>query len=267
MAYTLLRAVALLCLLGGAASAQTYHDSGGSPVPGMVPVAPGVGPWFTSSNPGLVGSVLGAFQAGSLVDVGNIGSMTPYQGSGTPNVINLLGGIEADARGVTTQYSNIAVASITRGVAGVTYTAKTGWNNSGAATFFTFTGVCRAAGGLVSIPEIDIWSSANPGTSLQGVLYLFDAAIGTVIADNATFSIHAADFANVTGNMAGFAFTLSNNQASGAANSSASITTGNYHASCVSGLTSIYGMVEVVNTYTAAGTEVLTVQLHSIGLN
>ena len=42
------------------AQAQTYLDSGGTVVPGVVPIQPGVGPLFTSANPG---KISGSFSA------------------------------------------------------------------------------------------------------------------------------------------------------------------------------------------------------------
>ena len=86
-------------------------------VPGYLTMTPQpncpLGPCFVGASPatplpvtsgggpggGSVTAAAGAYATGSIVDLGSYGSMTPYQGSGTPNVINLLGGIEADARG------------------------------------------------------------------------------------------------------------------------------------------------------------------------
>ena len=41
-------------LFGVPACAQTYQDSGGTYVPGVVPIQPGVGPLFTNTNPGKI---------------------------------------------------------------------------------------------------------------------------------------------------------------------------------------------------------------------
>jgi hypothetical protein len=57
---SLLLAAALAVLFGCAAEAQTYQDSGGTIVPGFVPIQPGVGPLFTGSNPG---HITGSFSA------------------------------------------------------------------------------------------------------------------------------------------------------------------------------------------------------------
>lgn len=164
--------------------------------------------------------------------------------------------------------SNIASSSITRRTGTDQYTANTGWNTAtSGSSYGTITGVCRTAGGQVLIPQIDIYSSANPATKLQGVLWLFSSTVGTPVNDNATFNIAAADFANLTGNQQGFAFTLTSTQASGAANSAISLTGTTYHARCATANTSMYYLMQVVNTYTPASAEVLTIKLHTIATN
>ena len=45
---------ASLFLLSAAAHAQSYQDSGGTYVRGIVPISPGAGPLFTPKNPGVV---------------------------------------------------------------------------------------------------------------------------------------------------------------------------------------------------------------------
>lgn len=159
-----------------------------------------------------------------------------------------------------------STASITRVANTTTYTPNTGWNN-GTPTFFSLTAVCRANGTQVLIPRIDIWSSANPTLKLAGTLYLFSAVPGTNISDNVTFTIASADFANLTGSFAGFPFSLVNSQASGAANSSTSLTGATYQAQCASGTTTITGMVEVTNAYVPASAEVLHVGIATTGVN
>jgi hypothetical protein len=159
-----------------------------------------------------------------------------------------------------------STASVTRPANTTTYTANTGWNN-GTPTFFSLTGACRGNGGQVLIPRIDIWSSANPSLKLTGVLYLFSAVPGTNVSDNATFTIASADFANLTGSMAGFPFTLSNYQASGAANSSTTLFGTTYQAQCATGTTTITGMVQVTNAYIPTSAEVLHVGIATSGVN
>jgi hypothetical protein len=71
-------------LFGAPAGAQTYQDSGGTYVRGVVPITPGVGPLFTNSNPGHIagtfnGSVSG-FQptpAYAQLSVGPTSSRVP----------------------------------------------------------------------------------------------------------------------------------------------------------------------------------------------
>ena len=166
-------------------------------------------------------------------------------------------------------FAATSTSSLTRPSNTTTYTAGTGWNNatSSATGYFTFSSACRVNGGQVLIPQIDIWSSANPTTKLVGVVYLFDATIGTLVNDNAAFMIAPSDFANLTGNQQGLFFALLNSQASGASNSGLSLTGVNYRAQCASGTTTIYGMVEVLNAYAPASGEALHVTLHTVGAN
>ncbi len=168
--------------------------------------------------------------------------------------------------GLALNFGAASTASITRSANTTTYSANTAWNN-GTPTFFSFTGACRVNGGEVLIPEIDVWSSANQATKLQGVLWLFQAVPGTNVGDDVTFNITAGDFANLTGNQNGFAFTLASAQAAGAANSGVSLTGTTYHAQCASGSTTITGMVQVVNAYVPLNAEVLHVAIHTVGIN
>lgn len=168
-------------------------------------------------------------------------------------------------------YTANPIASITRTANTTPYTANTAWNN-GTPTFFSFLLACRQNGGSVLIPQIDIWSSANPTTKLQGILWLFTGTPAN-IADNAAFNIAAStgnpptgDFSLVTGNMQGYAFTLANDQSTGS-NSAVSLAGTNYVAVCPSGSRTITGMVQVVNTYTPASGEVLTVRLNTLNVN
>jgi hypothetical protein len=80
-------------LFGVPAGAQTYQDSGGTYVRGVVPIRPGVGPLFTSSNPGVVtgsfNSTVGGFQptpAYAQLAVGPTSSRVPLP-SGTVVII------------------------------------------------------------------------------------------------------------------------------------------------------------------------------------
>ena len=74
-------ALAPAALFGCAAQAQTYQDSGGTIVPGFVPIQPGVGPLGTASNPmkvsGSFSASLSGFQPSSSGSVGTPISAQP----------------------------------------------------------------------------------------------------------------------------------------------------------------------------------------------
>ena len=157
-------------------------------------------------------------------------------------------------------------ASLTRANNTTTYTANTGWNNA-TPSYFTFP-VCPAFGQNVFITEIDISSNNNPALKLQGVLWLFNAAPTTIVADNANFNISATDFGNSIGGTNGIAFTLGSNQGSGAVNSGVTLSGGNLNAPLqvpCGANSNLYGMVEVVNAYVPAAQEVLTVNIRTWG--
>jgi hypothetical protein len=164
--------------------------------------------------------------------------------------------------------STLPTSSVVRPANTTTYTANTGWCHatSSCSSVYTFTNACRANGGEIVISGIDLWSSNNPSVKLAGVLYVFNVTPGTVIADNAAFQIASSDFGNLTGSFNGIAFTLGNQQASGAANSGMSLAA-NMPARCASGSTTLYGMVEVTNAYVPASGEVLNINLHTVGVN
>jgi hypothetical protein len=80
-------------LFGVPACAQTYQDSGGTYVRGVVPIQPGVGPLFTNSNPGKISgnftASLGGFQptpAYAQISVGSTSSRVPLP-SGTVVIV------------------------------------------------------------------------------------------------------------------------------------------------------------------------------------
>ena len=158
-------------------------------------------------------------------------------------------------------------ATITRPANTTTYTANTAWANAtSGATFTTFTGICRAADREVLIPQIDITTSANPTTKLQGILWLFRAP-PTAINDNATFATAAGDTANIVGSAGGFPFTLVNNQAASAVFSGISLTGTTYQVRCNAGTNALYAMVQVSNAYVPTSGEILTIRISTIAVN
>jgi hypothetical protein len=194
----------------------------------------------------------------------NLPNMTIWDSSSGAN------GMGVDTLGRIETFSTSAAPSgtITRSSNTTTYTANTGWNN-GTPTYFTFSSACALNAQNVAITGIDIYSSANPTTKLQGILWLFNAVPGTIISDDSTFTIASGDYAVLTGSsFSGIPFALTNNQASGASNSGVSITYGpGLQAKCGASATSLYGMVQVINAYVPASAEVLTIILHTAGLN
>jgi hypothetical protein len=167
-----------------------------------------------------------------------------------------------------------APVSMARPANTTTYTVNTGWCllATSCVSYFTFAQACPRAASRVNIIDVEVWSSANPTTKLQGVLWLFDAPPATIISDDATFNIAAADFANITGGGAsGIPFTLKSSQASGAANSGVSLTgaalAGPIGAQCAKGAAAFYGMVQVVNAYVPASAEVLTINIFTLAVN
>lgn len=165
-------------------------------------------------------------------------------------------------------FSSVPTSSVTRPANTTTYTANTAWchTTSTCATVFTFANACRTNGGAVLVPEIDLWLSDHQSTALQGILWVFNVTPATVINDNASFNIATADFPNLTGSMSGFPFTMVSPQNS-PSNSGVSLTGTTYHMACASGSTTLYAMVQVVNTYAPTSAEVLNVTLHAVGAN
>lgn len=170
-------------------------------------------------------------------------------------------------------WSNTSVASLAQTTASQTMGANTGWN-AVTPVVFTFTNACRAAAsngtpGMVIIPQIDIYDT-NTASVLNGTLFLFSATIGNVIGKGSTFTVSAADYLNITGSNSGFPFTLAP-LAPASGGSGVTLATNSYHAQCISGATTIYGMVEVNTSYTTSAAtspfETLTIRLHTIGLN
>lgn len=168
----------------------------------------------------------------------------------------------------STGYSSIITGSVTRPANTTVYTANTAWANAtSGATYTTFSAVCDRNAQQVLIPQIDIMVDEAPATKLQGILWLFSAAPGTPINDNAAFTLSSADFLTATGNVQGFPFTLTAVQSGTNTHSAISLTGVTYHAQCTSASTAITGMVQVVNAYTPTSGEIMTIKLHAIATN
>lgn len=173
---------------------------------------------------------------------------------------------------VTGSFSSVTGSTTTAATlirANNTTTYKAGgaaWNNA-TPGYYTFTNACATNGGGLTINGIDISSTNNPTLLLSGVLWLFNVVPSgsSILADNATFNIAAADFANLTGGSTnGIPFVLQSAQAAGAGNSGVSLVGTNMPARCAGGSKTLYGIMEVSNQYVPAAQEPLTVTITGI---
>jgi hypothetical protein len=99
--------LASAALFSCAAEAQTYQDSGGTYVPGVVPIQPGVGPLFTPSNPGRVsGSFSASFSGFQPSASGSVG--TPIAAQTTVTT----GSTQSLPSGTVVIVSNVGVTNI-----------------------------------------------------------------------------------------------------------------------------------------------------------
>ncbi|HTR14077.1 MAG TPA: hypothetical protein VMI72_12695 [Roseiarcus sp.] len=185
-------AAASMLALALPSAAQTYRDSGGTVVPGMVPIEPGIGPLFTNSNPGVISgsfsATLSGFQptpsysqlsvnasssrvalpSGAVVVVYNTGSYVAYVTLGNSSVSATTGydAIQPNSWMAFTVGTNTYLA-------GITASGTTALNISGGSGLPTGAGGGAGGGGSSSITT---WASgtlgsmANYGTSPGAVL-------------------------------------------------------------------------------------------------
>lgn len=139
------------------------------------------------------------------------------------------------------------------------YAASDAWSNSTSAPTaggFTFANAASASGGGGTITDAVIVSSAAPGTTLQGECWLFDQTV-TAINDNTAFALSDADALFYLGKIP---FTLTVEAVN---NSEAHVTGLNITYHCV-GSTNLRYLIRVLNTYTPASGETLTIRLKGI---
>jgi hypothetical protein len=185
-------AMAAALFSGVPASGQTYQDSGGTIVRGIVPVTPGVGPLFTASNPGKISgsfsASLSGFQptpaysqlsvgatsarvalpSGSVVIIYNTGSNAAFVTLGGSAVTATVGNDVVPAGGwmAFTVGPNTFLAAIE--TAGATTL-----NLSGGAGLPTGTGAGGGSGGGGgSNPSVGTIGSAAPGSATFNGLLL-----------------------------------------------------------------------------------------------
>lgn len=149
--------------------------------------------------------------------------------------------------------------SVTRPADTTAYAVNDTWSDSTSAPTaggFTFTNAARLSGGSGIITDAVITSSADPATTLQGEIWIFDQA-GTNINDNAAFTMSDADVLNLVGVIP---FTLASTVAGSGTNSFSHINGLNIGFTCV-GTANLRFLVKVKNTYTPTSAEVLNVKL------
>ena len=168
------------------AHAQTYQDSGGTVVPGVVPIQPGVGPLFTSANPG---KISGSFSA-SLTGFQPTPSYASLSVGATSNRVALPSGtvVVVYNTGANAAYVTIGGASVTAttsddfvpaggwmafSVGSSTYLA--GIETAGASTLNLSGGsglptgaCCSASGGSGSNASVGATGSAVPSSATLG---------------------------------------------------------------------------------------------------
>lgn len=126
-----------------------------------------------------------------------------------------------------------------------------------AAGGLTLTGAARATGGSGRIRDLLITSSADPATTLQGEIWIYDQAVATVPNDNAAFAPALADRLNL---VAIVPFTLASCAGgSGAVGSVAQVIGLDVLFTCI-GTANLRFLVKVKNAYTPISGEVLQVR-------
>lgn len=144
---------------------------------------------------------------------------------------------------------------VTRPANTTAYAVNDAWSDSTSAPTsggFTFTSAARVSGGSGVITDAIVASSNNPGTLLQGEIWLFDTSV-TNINDNSAFSITDSEVKTVVGVIP---FTLGTNNL----NSIAHVQNLSIGFTC-SGSANLRFLVKVKNAYTPASAEVLTCRL------
>lgn len=114
---------------------------------------------------------------------------------------------------------------------------------------FTWTSAARASGGSGIITDAWITSSNDPGTTLQGEIFVFNTSV-TNINDNAAFAVSDAEIKTCVGIIPFSLADVGNNDAAWVSNLNMGFT--------CSGSANLRFLVRVKNAYTPASAEVLT---------
>ena len=146
-----------------------------------------------------------------------------------------------------------ATSSITRPADTAQYAAGDALANSTSAPTAgggTFTGVTSVAGGSAILTDLMIVSSNAPATPMQGEVWLFDTA-PTAMNDNAAWSLSDAEALTLV-DVIPFALTTIGNNSLAAIQRGTGITT--------VGSANLRFLIRVVNAYTPASGEVITIR-------
>jgi hypothetical protein len=147
--------------------------------------------------------------------------------------------------------------SITRESNTTAYTANDAWaTDDTTPAEVVATGICAARGGSGIITDVMVVSDNDPATPLQGEIWLFDTAI-TEPVDNAAFTFTDAQAETL---VAKIPFTLLD----AGANDAGAATGTNYGYSCTSASSNLIVAVKVINAYTPASAEKLTIRFKTV---
>lgn len=162
--------------------------------------------------------------------------------------------------GQTYGSATVITTSVTRPNDTTAYTANDAWSDSTSApSAITFSSVFRTSGGTALLTGVEVISSANKSTALQGELWLFDTA-PTVINDNSAFTITDAEYETKVAKIPFVLDSPGNSAADASGNTGASI---DGLSILVKGVSSanLTGLIKVINAYTPVAQEKLTFRL------
>ena len=147
--------------------------------------------------------------------------------------------------------------TVTRPANTTAYTPNDAWSDSVSAPTsggFVFTNAAGGSGKGGIINSAVITSTASPGTTLQGEIWIFDSTV-TNINDNAAWGVSDADAVKLCGIVP---FVLSN---LGANNGQCVLSNLGLGFQC-SGSANLYFLIKVLNGYTPVSSEALTVRVN-----
>lgn len=156
--------------------------------------------------------------------------------------------------------ATVVTTSVTRPADTTAYTANDAMSDSTSApAAITFSSVARASGGTLFITGLEVISSANKATALQGELWLFDTA-PTAINDNAAFTITDAEYETKVAKIPFVLDSPGNSAADASGNTGCSVDGLSILTKCVSSA-NLTALIKVINAYTPVSAEKITFRL------